>query len=74
MIQLFNSSLFNHLQFTYLIIFVLNYFIIKLFFLQSSAKPKLEALASALAELSFNFDFTDPPTHPPIPTRESTET
>jgi len=31
--------------------------------LQSSAKPKLEALASALAEISFNFDFTPPP-HP----------
>ena len=27
------------------------------------ANPKLEALASALAELSFNFDFTRPPTH-----------
>ena len=29
--------------------------------LPSSAKPKLEALASALAEISFNFDFTHPP-------------
>ena len=28
--------------------------------LPSSAKPKLEALASALAELSFNFEFTRP--------------
>ena len=29
--------------------------------LSSSAKPKLEALASALADISFNLDFTNLP-------------
>ena len=38
--------------------------------LYCQAQLQLEALASALAELSFNFDFTRP--HPP--TRERTET